>query len=134
MRVEAVLTVGLPFAVGYAVFGTWQAGLQAMVWGGLIRIFLFQHVTFSINSICHLWGRRRFTSRDESRNVWWLSWLSFGESWHNNHHAFPSSAFHGLRATEIDPGGWLIWLLERAGLAWNVVRIPPDKQARKLAL
>ena len=68
------------------------------------------------------------------RNVWWLSWLSFGESWHNNHHAFPTSAFHGLRRTEIDPGGWLIWLLERAGLAWNVVRIPPDKQARKLAL
>jgi len=98
------------------------------------KLILLQHVTFSINSICHLWGRCRFASRDESRNVWWLSWLSFGESWHNNHHAFPSSAFHGLRRTEIDPGGWLILLLERVGLAWNVVRIPPDKQARKLAL
>ena len=65
--------------------------------------------------------------------MWWLSWISFGESWHNNHHAFPTSAFHGLPPREIDPGGWLIWLLERAGLAWNVVRVPPDKQARKLA-
>ena len=61
-----------------------------------MRIFLLHHVTWSINSICHYWGRRRFVVRDESRNVWWLAWLSFGESWHNNHHAFPSSAFHGL--------------------------------------
>jgi stearoyl-CoA desaturase (delta-9 desaturase) len=89
-------------------------------------------VTWSINSICHYWGRRRFSSPDESRNVWWLSWLSFGESWHNNHHAFPSSAFHGLRGLEIDPGGWVIWMLERCGLAWRVVRIPPQKQAMKL--
>jgi stearoyl-CoA desaturase (delta-9 desaturase) len=88
-------------------------------------------VTWSINSICHYWGRRRFAVRDESRNVWWLSWLSFGESWHNNHHAFPSSAFHGLRAGEIDPGGWVIRALERCGLAWHVVRISPARQATK---
>jgi stearoyl-CoA desaturase (delta-9 desaturase) len=102
------------------------------VWGGAVRILLLHHVTWSINSICHYWGRQRFSSRDESRNVWWLSWLSFGESWHNNHHAFPSSAFHGLRGLEIDPGGWVIWMLERCGLAWRVVRIPPQKQAMKL--
>jgi stearoyl-CoA desaturase (delta-9 desaturase) len=65
--------------------------------------------------------------------VWWLSWISFGESWHNNHHAFPSSAFHGLRGFEIDPGGWLIWALEKLGLAWQVVRIAPEKQHAKLA-
>ena len=99
-----------------------------------LRIVLLHHVTWSINSICHLWGRRRFNSRDESRNVWWLSWISFGESWHNNHHAFPSSAFHGLRGLEIDPGGWVIWTLEKCGLAWGVVRIPADRQAAKLAV
>lgn len=75
---------------------------------------------------------RRFASGDESRNVWWLSWLSFGESWHNNHHAFPSSAFHGLRSWEIDPGGWVIRALERSGLAWRVVRIDTTRQRRKL--
>ena len=119
----------MPALVGWLLIGGWYGFFAGLFWGGAVRIFLLHHVTFSINSICHFWGRRRFASRDESRNVWWLSWLSFGESWHNNHHAFPTSAFHGLRRTEIDPGGWLIWLLERAGLAWNVVRIPPDKQA-----
>ena len=88
-------------------------------------------MTFSINSICHFSGRRRFASQDESRNVWWLSWISFGESWHNNHHAFPTSAFHGLRRAELDPGGLAILALEKAGLAWRVKRIPPAKQARK---
>jgi stearoyl-CoA desaturase (delta-9 desaturase) len=72
-------------------------------------------------------GRRRFESSDESRNVWWLSWISFGESWHNNHHAFPTSAFHGLRKIELDPGGWLILALERTGLAWKVTRVAPER-------
>jgi stearoyl-CoA desaturase (delta-9 desaturase) len=128
-----LFSLALPAVAGWLLIGGWYGFFAGLFWGGAVRIFLLQHVTFSINSICHLWGRRRFASRDESRNVWWLSWLSFGESWHNNHHAFPSSAFHGLRRGEIDPGGWLIWLLERVGLAWNVVRIPPEKQARKLA-
>jgi len=123
----------LPALVGWALIGGWYGFLAGLFWGGAVRIFLLHHVTFSINSICHFWGRRRFASRDESRNVWWLSWLSFGESWHNNHHAFPTSAFHGLRKLEIDPGGWVIWTLEKLGLAWGVVRIPVDKQAGKLA-
>ena len=122
----------LPALAGWLLMGGLYGFLAGLVWGGAIRIFLLHHVTFSINSICHFWGRRRFDSRDESRNVWWLSWLSFGESWHNNHHAFPTSAFHGLRRVEIDPGGWIIWTLEKLHLAWNVVRIPPAKQERRI--
>ena len=126
-----VVSLIIPGLVGWAWIGGRYGFFAGLVWGGAVRILLLHHVTWSINSICHYWGRRRFAVRDESRNVWWLSWLSFGESWHNNHHAFPSSAFHGLRRTEIDPGGWLIWALERAGLAWRVVRIPPQRQALK---
>jgi stearoyl-CoA desaturase (delta-9 desaturase) len=123
----------VPAAIGYAVSGTWQGTLTALLWGGAIRIFLLHHVTFSINSVCHFWGRRRFRSPDESRNVWLLSLISFGESWHNNHHAFPSSAFHGMARVEaaLDPGGWVITGLEKLGLAWKVVRIPRERQASK---
>lgn len=128
-----LVSLALPALVGWALIGGWYGFVSGLVWGGAVRIFLLHHVTWSINSICHFTGRRRFDSRDESRNVWWLSWLSFGESWHNNHHAFPSSAFHGLRHFEIDPGGWLIWSLEKCGLAWRVVRIAPERQAAKLA-
>ena len=127
-----LLSLLVPALAGWLLLGGWYGFLAGLVWGGAMRIFLLQHVTFSINSICHFWGRRRFASRDESRNVWWLSWLSFGESWHNNHHAFPTSAFHGLRRLEIDPGGWVIWTLEKLGLAWNVVRIADERQSGKL--
>lgn len=121
----------LPALAGWLLLGGWYGFVAGLVWGGGIRIFLLHHVTFSINSICHLWGRRRFRSSDESRNVWWLSWLSFGESWHNNHHAFPTSAFHGLRRREIDPGGWTIRALEQVGLVWRVVRIEERRQTAK---
>jgi stearoyl-CoA desaturase (delta-9 desaturase) len=127
------LGIAIPFAVGLAVGGTVGAGLTAALWGGLVRIFLLHHVTFSINSVCHFFGRRAFATEDESRNVFWLAPLSFGESWHNNHHAFPRSAFHGLRWTQLDTGGIVIRLLERTGLAWSVVRIPPERQAEKAA-
>jgi stearoyl-CoA desaturase (delta-9 desaturase) len=120
-----LLSLVIPGLVGWAWIGGRYGFLAGLVWGGAVRILLLHHVTWSINSICHYWGRQRFSSRDESRNVWWLSWLSFGESWHNNHHAFPSSAFHGLGGLEIDPGGWVIWMLERCGLAWRVVRFQP---------
>ena len=96
------LTLGLPFLAGYLVGGSWQRGLEAMVWAGLVRIFLFQHVTFSINSICHFFGEQPFRTRDESRNVWLLAIPSFGESWHNGHHAFPASAVHGLQPGQLD--------------------------------
>jgi stearoyl-CoA desaturase (delta-9 desaturase) len=122
----------VPALAGWALIGGWYGFVSGLVWGGAVRILLLHHVTWSINSICHLWGRRRFQSPDESRNVWWLSWISFGESWHNNHHAFPSSAFHGLRKIELDPGGIVIWALEKCGLAWDVIRIPPSRQQHKL--
>jgi stearoyl-CoA desaturase (delta-9 desaturase) len=128
-----LISLVVPAAIGFAISGTWQGAVTALLWGGAIRIFVLHHVTFSINSICHFWGQRNFKSSDESRNVWVLSLLSFGESWHNNHHAFPSSAFHGMRRFEaaLDPGGWVITGLEKLGLAWKVVRIPRERQASK---
>jgi stearoyl-CoA desaturase (delta-9 desaturase) len=122
----------VPFALGWLIAGTFAGALTALVWGGLVRVFLLHHVTWSINSVCHFFGRRRFRTDDESRNVFWLSILSFGESWHHNHHAFPTSAFHGLRRWEIDTGGLVIRLLEKLGLIWNVVRIEPERQRSRL--
>jgi stearoyl-CoA desaturase (Delta-9 desaturase) len=122
----------LPMAVGFAASGTLAGALTALLWGGLVRVFLLHHVTFSINSICHVFGTRRFATDDRSTNVFWLSLLSFGESWHHNHHAFPRSARHGLRWWELDPGGLAIRALRRLGLAWNVVEITPERQAAKL--
>jgi stearoyl-CoA desaturase (delta-9 desaturase) len=127
----AVLGLAVPFAVGYALGGTLAAGLTALLWGGAVRVFLVHHVTYSINSVCHVFGRRRFATTDESRNVFWLALPTMGESWHNNHHAFPTSAAHGLRRGELDPSAAVIRLLERLGLAWDVVRISPERQSVK---
>jgi len=121
----------VPFAIGYALTGRVVGGLTALLWGGLVRIFLLHHVTFSINSICHFWGKRRFRVADQSGNVSWLALLSFGEAWHHNHHAFPTSAFHGLKRWEIDPSGLVIAALEQVGLAWDVTRITRDRQLAK---
>jgi stearoyl-CoA desaturase (Delta-9 desaturase) len=120
--------LALPFAVGLLVGGSLLAGLEAFVWGGLVRVFLLHHVTWSINSICHFFGRRRFATDDQSRNVFWLALPSFGEAWHHNHHAFPRSAAHGLRWWELDASFVVIRLLELVGLARNVVRITPERQ------
>ena len=125
------LSLALPFAIGLAVGGTITAGLTALLWGGLVRLFILHHVTFSINSICHFFGRRPFQTEDRSTNVLWLSVLSFGESWHNNHHAFPRSASHGMRWWQIDPGAIVIRSMRRLGLAWNVVLIPRERQQAK---
>ena len=124
----------LPFGLGWAIGGSVGAALTALLWGGLVRVFLLHHVTWSINSVCHFFGRRRFEVDDESRNVFWLAPLSMGEAWHHNHHAFPTSAFHGLRFWEriADPTGLVIAALERFGLIWNVVRVSPERQAAKL--
>jgi stearoyl-CoA desaturase (delta-9 desaturase) len=118
------LTLGLPFLAGYLVGGSWHRGLEAMVWAGLVRVFLFQHVTFSINSICHFFGEQPFRSRDESRNVRLLAIPSFGESWHNGHHAFPASAVHGLEPGQLDISALVIRGMEKLRLATEVKR--PD--------
>ena len=97
-----------------------------------MRIFLQHHVTWSVNSVCHFFGKRRFDVEDHSTNVFWLAIPSFGESWHHNHHAFPRSAAHGLKWYEIDPSQMLIGLMKRLGLAWDVVTITPERQAQKL--
>jgi stearoyl-CoA desaturase (delta-9 desaturase) len=126
-----VLSLVLPFALGYLAKGTLTGALLTLVWGGLVRVFLLHHATFSINSICHFFGRRRFDTDDRSTNVGWLSIATLGESWHNNHHAFPRSAFHGLRRREVDLGGLFIVALERVGLAWQVVRIGTKAQQER---
>jgi stearoyl-CoA desaturase (delta-9 desaturase) len=130
----ALASLLLPFLLGLALGGgVLAAGLSALLWGGLVRIFLVHHITWSINSICHFFGRRRFATDDHSTNVFWLALPSLGEAWHHNHHAFPRSAFHGLRWYELDPSGWLILALARAGLAWDVIRVSPERARAKLA-
>jgi len=122
------LGIAIPFAIGFGVRGSVVGALQCALWGGLVRIFVLHHVTFSINSVCHFFGRRSFATQDESRNVFWLAPLSFGESWHNNHHAFPTSARHGLGRWQLDASALVIRGLERCGLAWDVVRVSPERQ------
>jgi stearoyl-CoA desaturase (delta-9 desaturase) len=130
----AIIALGLalPAAAGYAVHGTLAGAATGLLWGGLVRVFLLHHVTWSINSVCHFMGTRRFAVDDESRNVFWLALPSLGEAWHHNHHAFPRSAIHGLGRFEVDPTGWLVRALRRAGLAWDVVEIAPERQAQRL--
>jgi stearoyl-CoA desaturase (Delta-9 desaturase) len=129
-----VVTFGLPFLVGYLVGGmSWALGLEALVWGGLVRVFAYQHATFSVNSICHMFGERSYRSRDESRNNWVVAMLTMGEGWHNNHHAFPSSARHGLDRLQLDVSWWTIRALERIGLAWDV-KLPDARQIARRRL
>jgi len=127
----ALLGLAIPFGLGVALTGTVVGGLTALLWGGAVRIALLHHVTFSINSLCHFFGRRRFDTDDESRNLRWLAPLSFGEAWHNNHHAFPTSAAHGLGRGELDFSALVIRGLERLGLAWDVVRVAPERVEAK---
>jgi stearoyl-CoA desaturase (delta-9 desaturase) len=122
-----------PFLLGWLIGGTVAEGLTGLLWGGAVRMLVVHHVTYSINSLCHFFGRKRFRTGDESRNLWWLSPFTFGEAWHNNHHAFPTSFRHGLARWQFDPSAWVIWGLEKTGLAWDVVRISPERQAAKLA-
>jgi stearoyl-CoA desaturase (delta-9 desaturase) len=122
-----------PFLLGWLFGGTLRDGFTGMLWGGAVRILVLHHSTYSINSLCHFFGRRRFATKDESRNLLWLAPFTFGEAWHNNHHAFPTSAEHGMRRWELDPSAYVIWALEKTGLAWDVVRIPRERQATKYA-
>jgi stearoyl-CoA desaturase (delta-9 desaturase) len=128
-----LLSLLIPFLAGLVLTQSLAGGLTGLLWGGFVRIFLLHHVTWSINSVCHFFGRRRFETDDHSTNVFWLALPSFGEAWHHNHHAFPTSAEHGLRWWEIDIAAMFIKGLERVGLAWNVVRVSPERQRQKLA-
>ena len=123
----------VPFALGWAIGGDLRDGLTGLLWGGLVRVFLLHHVTWSINSVCHFFGRRRFETDDHSTNVAWLALPSLGEAWHHNHHAFPRSSRHGLRRLELDPSAMVITAMERLGLARNVIRISPERQQARLA-
>ena len=123
-----VLSLAIPFAVGYLVGGGSLAlGFECFVWAGLLRVFVFDHLTWSVNSICHMFGRRDFPTGDESRNFWPLALPVFGEAWHNNHHAFPGSARHGLTWRQVDVSWMIIRGMERVGLVWDV-KVPTAKR------
>jgi stearoyl-CoA desaturase (Delta-9 desaturase) len=119
-----LLWMGLSLLFPY-LLGGWTG----FVWGGLVRVFLTTHITWSVNSVCHTFGGRDFATADESRNNWIVGLLAFGEGWHNNHHAFPRNAFHGMRWWQADLSGSLIRLLERWGVIWNVQRVTHEAQA-----
>lgn len=118
----SVLSLALPTLLGWALTGTWQGALSALIWGGLIRVFLLQHVTWSVNSLCHLIGKRPFKTRGQDRasNLWPLAIVSFGDSYHNLHHADPTSARHGVGRHEIDLAAGCIRGFERLGWATHV--------------
>jgi stearoyl-CoA desaturase (delta-9 desaturase) len=129
----ALAGLAAAFGLGVAIGGSTAAGLTGLLWGGGVRLFVLHHATYSINSICHVFGRRAFDTADESHNVSWLALPTFGECWHNNHHAFPTSARHGLAHGQIDLSAMVIRGLEAAGLAWDVVRVSPERLRRKTA-
>jgi stearoyl-CoA desaturase (Delta-9 desaturase) len=132
--VWALLGLAIPFVLGFVLSGgSWVAGATAFVWAGLVRVFLLHHATWSVNSICHMYGRRPFAIDDESRDNWLVALVSLGEGWHHSHHAFPTSARHGLRRAQIDPSYAVIRLLERAGLVWNVKRPRAEQITAKRA-
>lgn len=128
-----LMSMAIPAIIAGAVTQTWQGTWNGFLWGGLVRIFLTHHVTWSINSICHVYGARDFKSYDESRNNPIFGILAFGEGWHNNHHAFPTSARHGLKWWQFDSSWVVIRTMALLGLAWNV-KVPTARQlaSRKL--
>lgn len=128
-----LITFTLPAVIGGIVTQSFMGALGGFIWGSMVRVFLLHHVTWSINSICHFYGKEAYQARDESRNVWPLAPFSFGESWHNNHHAFPWSARLGLHAWQVDPGWYVIRSLKALRLVRGV-KVPTRKQmeARKI--
>ena len=127
-----VVSLLLPTLLGGLLTMSWWGALTAFLWAGLARISFQHHVTWSVNSICHMIGERPFASRDRSANFWPLAILSMGESWHNTHHADPTSARHGAQRGQIDISARVIWVFEKLGWAWNV-RWPTAKRLAALA-
>jgi stearoyl-CoA desaturase (delta-9 desaturase) len=126
-----VLSFGLPPVLGFVLTQSLWGAVTAFVWGSLVRIFFLHHVTWSINSICHFYGKRPFKSLDFSTNNWVLALVSFGESWHNNHHAFPTSALHGIGRGQVDVSGALIRLFEKLRWAHRVKLVSAKQVASK---
>ncbi|MCA1832312.1 MAG: acyl-CoA desaturase [Actinomycetota bacterium] len=122
-----IMTFVLPALIGFVLRHSFGGMMSAFLWGSLVRVFLLHHVTWSINSVCHFYGKEAFKARDESRNVWPMSAISFGESWHNNHHAFPWSARLGLRAWQVDPGWYVIRFFSGLRMITGV-KVPTAKQ------
>lgn len=123
-----LVSLAIPAAIGGLATMTWLGALLGFIWGGLIRVFLVHHITWSINSICHIFGKREYASNDDSRNNLICGILAQGEGWHNNHHAFPTSARHGLKWWQFDLSWIVIRSMQLLGLAWDV-RLP-SQQAR----
>ncbi len=123
--------LAIPFGLGVLLSGTIAGGLTALLWGGAARIFLLHHSTFSINSLCHFFGKQEYDTSDESRNLAWLAIPTWGEAWHNTHHAFPTSFRHGIGRHQIDLSAGVIRLMEMCGIAHDVVRISPARIERK---
>ncbi len=117
-----LLSLLIPFAIG---------GWTGLLWAGAVRIFLLHHITWSVNSVCHTFGQRAYETTDRSRNQWTVGLLAMGEGWHNNHHAFPRSAIHGLDRWQFDMSAWVIQTLEQVRLVTDVQRIAPETLARK---
>ena len=119
-----VATFAIPFGLGLLLKGDLHGAVMTLLFAGLVRVFAVNHVTWSINSVCHMFGKQPYDVQDESRNVFWLAWLSLGEAWHHNHHASQTSACHGFVWWQKlgDPSWWVIWSLEQIGLVWNVKR------------
>ena len=126
------LTFAAPALIGYLVMGTWQGAVSGAIWGGLLRVFIGHHITWSVNSITHMFGTRPFKTPDQARNNWLIGALGWGEGWHNNHHAFPRAAYIGMRWYQIDIGGWLVALLRVTRQVKNVwMPSKEERQARR---
>jgi stearoyl-CoA desaturase (delta-9 desaturase) len=128
-----VAGLAVPFALGWALSGTIAGALTGLLWGGAVRIFLLHHATFSVNSLCHYFGRHPYETGDQSRNLAWLAVPTLGEAWHNNHHAFPTSARHGQGRWQFDPSWWVIRGLVACGLAWDAVGISAERRLARQA-
>jgi stearoyl-CoA desaturase (delta-9 desaturase) len=120
-----------PAVLGGLITWSWTGALTAFFWASLVRVFVLHHVTWSINSICHTIGEKPFTARDKSTNFWPLAILSFGESWHNMHHADPTAARHGVLRGQLDESARVIWIFEKLGWATDV-RWPKPERIEKL--
>ena len=125
------LGILIPTCLGGLIAQSWRGAWTGFIWGGLVRIFLVHHVTWSVNSACHLWGLRPYKSSDESRNNFLFGVLALGEGWHNTHHAFPTSARHGLQWWQLDVSYCVIRTMDLLGLAWNLKLPTREAQARK---